>query len=184
MLLGNGRRALGILLAVASSGCGGSETPTPTTPPGNLGTVIAQVPNEGWTHVPEGSPIAYRHNPPASGPHYPVWLRYEAYTIPMARGYWVHNLEHGGIVFLHRRDAPASVVTDLTNAYRSLPADPKCGDARALLTPDADMPRPVAVVAANWALEADGVDADAIRAFALAHRDQAPESICGGGTRP
>jgi len=102
----------------------------------------------------------------------------------MARGYWVHNLEHGGIVFLHRRDAPASVVTDLTNAYRSLAADPKCGDARALLTPDADMPRPVAVVAANWALEADGVDADAIRAFALAHRDQAPESICGGGTRP
>jgi len=57
-------------------------------------------------------------------PHYPVWLRYEVYTTPMARGYWVHNLEHGWIVLLHRRDAPASVVTDLTNAYRSLPADP------------------------------------------------------------
>ena len=98
----------------------------------------------------------------------------------MARGYWVHNLEHGGIVLLHRRDAPASVVTDLTNAYRSLPADPKCGDARALLTPDAEMPRPVAVVAANWRLDADGVDPEAIRAFVLAHRDQAPESICAG----
>ena len=54
----------------------------------------------------------------------------------------------------------------------------------ALLTPDAEMPRPVAVVAANWRLDADGVDPEAIRAFVLAHRDQAPETICGGGTRP
>ena len=160
----HGRRALGVFLTVVSPGCGGSAPPT--TPSGNFGTVIAQVPNEGWNHVPEGSTIAYQHNPPASGPHYPVWLRYEVYTTPMARGYWVHNLEHGGIVLLHRRDAPASVVT------------------RALLTPDAEMPRPVAMVAANWRLEADGVDPEAIRAFVLAHRDQAPESICGGGTRP
>ena len=169
--------------ATAFVGCSGSGTTGPAPTPSGA-TVGTPVPNEGWVHVPEGSAITYQHNPPASGPHYPVWLRYEVYTTPMARGYWVHNLEHGGIVLLHRRDAPASVVTDLTNAYRSLPADPKCGDARALLTPDAEMPRPVAVVAANWRLDADGVDPEAIRAFVLAHRDQAPESICGGGTRP
>jgi hypothetical protein len=51
----------------------------------------AAVANEGWTHVTEGSAITYAHNPPASGPHYPVWLRYEEFTTAQARGYWVHN---------------------------------------------------------------------------------------------
>jgi len=146
--------------------------------------VISQLPNEGWLHVPEGTPITYSHNPPASGPHYPVWLRYEIFTTPLARGYWVHNLEHGAIVFLYRPDTPASVVSALLDAYRALPNDAKCGDARALVTLDPAMPRPVAVAAANWLLEADGVDAAAIRDFVLAHRDRAPESVCGGGSRP
>ena len=145
-----------------------------------------QVANEGWTHVPEGSAITYAHNPPASGPHYPVWLRYEIFSTPLARGYWVHNLEHGGIVLLYRTDAPASIVTALTDAYHSLPPDPKCGgtDARAVMLPDATMPHMVVALAADWILESDTVDAVAIRDFTLAHRDHAPESICGLGSRP
>ena len=42
------------------------------------------VANEGWIHVAEGSAITYAHNPPASGPHYPVWLRYEEFTAALA----------------------------------------------------------------------------------------------------
>ena len=34
---------------------------------------VTPVANEGWIHVAEGSTVAYRANPPASGPHYPVW---------------------------------------------------------------------------------------------------------------
>jgi hypothetical protein len=176
------------LLALVAAGCGGSGGPGgPTTPPtpGPAGTVGVQVRNEGWGHVLEGSAITYASNPPASGPHYPVWARYQAYTTALDRGYWVHNLEHGAIVMLYRPDTPAAVVSALADAYRSLPVDPQCGHTRALLTPDPLLPRPmIAVIAADWLLTTDGVDGTSIRDFTLAHRGRGPENICQGGTRP
>lgn len=182
------RRTAAALAVLFAAGCSGSDGPgAPTTPPtpGPAGTVVVQVRNEGWGHVLEGSAITYASNPPASGPHYPVWARYEAHATPLARGYWVHNLEHGAIVMLYRPDTPAAVVSALSDAYRSLPVDPQCGHARALLTPDPLLPRPmIAVIAADWLLTADGVDGPAIRDFTLAHRGRAPEDVCQGGTRP
>jgi plasmid stabilization system protein ParE len=142
------------------------------------------VPNEGWVHVPEGSAITYQGNPPASGPHYPVWLRYQEYPQPVARGYWVHNLEHGAIVVLYRPDASADVVRQIGDAFRSIPADPACGHQRALLVPDPLLPRLTAVVAADFALVSDTVDAAAVRAFAVARRGRGPEQVCDQGTRP
>ena len=142
------------------------------------------VANEGWVHVAEGSTVTYRNNPPASGPHYPVWLRYQAYTTAQARPYWVHNLEHGAIVFVHRPDAPAAALATFNDTFRALPNDAQCGHSRALLTPDAQLARPFTVIAANFVLEGDCVSPDAIRRFALAHRAQGPENICDSGTRP
>jgi hypothetical protein len=143
------------------------------------------VPSEGWVHVAEGSAVTYRSNPPASGPHYPVWLRYQGYTTAAARPYWVHNLEHGAIVFLHRPDASAATVSALDGVFRALPSDPACGSSpRALLTPDPLLDTAVAVVAANFVLKGSCVAPNAIRGFALAHRGQAPENICDNGTRP
>jgi hypothetical protein len=142
------------------------------------------VANEGWVHVAEGSAVTYRNNPPASGPHYPVWARYQAYTTALARPYWVHNLEHGAIVFVHRPDAPAAALATFNETFRALPNDAQCGHPRALLTPDAQLTRPFTVIAANFVLEGDCVSPDAIRRFALAHRGQGPENICDSGTRP
>lgn len=142
------------------------------------------VPNEGWTHVPEGSNVVYRANPPASGPHYPVWLRYQAYTSALPRPYWVHNLEHGAIVLLHRPDAPASGIAALNDTLRALPNDPQCGHPRALLVPDPLLSRPFAAVAADFALLGDCVNGSTIQSFTLAHRNRAPENICESGTRP
>ncbi|HUG52305.1 MAG TPA: DUF3105 domain-containing protein, partial [Vicinamibacteria bacterium] len=142
------------------------------------------VANEGWLHVPEGTAITYRANPPASGPHYPVWARYQAYTTPVARGYWVHNVEHGAIVLLYRPDASPAVIAALESAFRVLPNDGQCGHPRALLTPDPLIPRPVAAVAANSVLEGDCVGANAIRQFTLARRGRGPENVCESGTRP
>lgn len=167
-------------LAAALSGCGSDPVapgPTPSTPG------IA-VPNEGWAHVPEGSAILYRNNPPASGSHYPVWLRYQEYSEPMARGYWVHNLEHGGIVFLYRPDAPGNVIAEHTAAFRTLPDDPLCGHKRALLTPDPLLPWAAAVVAADWVLRAENTSAQVIHEFAVARRGRGPEQVCNHGSRP
>jgi len=182
-------RLAGLLLATflgflpgcgGGSGGGGGVTDPPVTGP-PVGTPI---PNEGWIHVAEGSAITYHNNPPASGPHYPVWLRYQEYTTVIARGYWVHNLEHGAVVFLHRPDASAATVNALRDVFRGLPNDPQCSHPRALMAVDPLMPRPVAVVAADWLLEGDTVDAQMIRDFVSQHRNHAPENICEGGDRP
>ena len=144
----------------------------------------ATVANEGWSHVPEGSAITYAHNPPASGPHYPAWLRYEEFPAAQARGYWVHNLEHGAIVMLYRPDAGA-LIQQMQTAYRALPLDPQCGNsARALLTPDPLLNTPVAVIAADHVLSGSCVSPNAINSFVTTHRGRAPEQICAGGTRP
>jgi hypothetical protein len=169
------------------AGCGGGGTTNPPvnpTPGPGCAAVAVAVANEGWAHVAEGSPITYRANPPASGPHYPVWARYEEHATTVARGYWVHNLEHGGIVFLYRPSAPAAVVDALRAAYRALPNDPACGHKRALLTADPDLPTDVAVVAADVMLQAGCTDAAAIRAFVDARIGRGPEQVCTNGTRP
>ena len=177
-------------LSLACLCCGSDDGPaapeTSDIPPssGPQGTAIARVANEGWAHVVEGSVVSYRSNPPASGPHYPVWLRYEEYTSTVPRGYWVHNLEHGAIVFLYRPDAPAAMVEALRAFYRSLGPDRDCGHRLALLMPDPELPRPVAAVAADWLLTADGVDAPTVAAFVAARRNRGPERVCSQGARP
>lgn len=178
------------VLAIFLAGCGGGGTPSgPSGGNGNDGSCTMteqQVPNEGWIHVAEGSAVSYAHNPPASGPHYPVWLRYEAFGSTQARGYWVHNLEHGAVVLLYRPDAPADVRNTLLSTYAALGNDPACGSVRALVTPDPLLPTGVnaAVVAANFTLTGSCVNPDTVRAFNAAHRGQAPEQVCAGGSKP
>jgi hypothetical protein len=181
-------RLAALLVLLAPAACGKSGTAsTPSTPPPDTGACTmteSAVANEGWVHVAEGSSVTYRHNPPASGPHYPVWARYQAYTTALQRPYWVHNLEHGAIVLVYRPDASAETIATLTDTFRSLPNDSECGHARALLTPDPLLARAVTAVAANFVLEGDCASPNAIRTFALAHRNHAPEDICDSGTRP
>ena len=169
--------AIAILAALSACGDGDGSPTTPATPG-------IRVVNEGWAHVPEGTPITYMSNPPASGPHYPVWLRYEEYTQPMARGYWVHNLEHGAIVVLYRQDAPGNVIAETIASFRAIPPDPACGPRRALLTPDPLLPWPAAVVAADFVMRADNASTQVILEFVSARRGRGPEQVCDQGTRP
>ncbi len=133
-------------------------------------------------HVQEGSSIPWVHNPPTAGPHYPRWAPYRAFTTTLPRGYWVHNLEHGGVVLLYRPDAPAEIVAVLTAAYQSLPDDPVCGHRRAILTPDPLLDTTVAVVAWERELTCPTVDAAAIQQFVADHRNRAPEDVCAHGS--
>ena len=171
-------------LAVLLSACGGggpsTPNPTPTVAPGMPQVMNAA--SEGWAHVAEGSATTYQANPPASGPHYPAWGRYREHTNVLARGYWVHNLEHGAIVLLYRPDAPANVVSELRQAYQALPNDPSCGHKRALMTPDPLLPRPVAAVAAQRVLMSDRLDPSWVRAFTDSFRGQGPEAVCQDGS--
>jgi len=92
-----------ILAALAVPACGGrpetnfasggpvSPGPTYTDPD------IETFPNEGQTHYPVGTPIAYQTDPPTSGDHWPDPQEGGFYTQPIASEYLVHSLEHGAV---------------------------------------------------------------------------------------
>jgi hypothetical protein len=175
--------AAGVVLLI---GCGGGGGGSPVNGPSDpsCAAVVTSVANEGWVHVAEGSVVSYRANPPASGPHYPVWARYQEHPSAVARPYWVHNLEHGAIVFLYRPDAPPAVVAALRGVFQFLPNDPACGHRRALMTPDPLLPGTTAVVAADHLLAAECVNGEAIRDFVTLYRGRGPEQVCQDGSRP
>ena len=60
------------------------------------------LPDEGRGHVDLGSPLTNTNNPPASGSHYPVTARWAFSDSPLQPGFWIHNLEHGGITVLYQ----------------------------------------------------------------------------------
>ena len=183
-------------LAVVGVACGSTEGEgeggdgggfAPSAPVGSCKAVTQQHAIEGETHVAICSYVDYRTLPPSSGDHYPIWAAYMTYDKPVPEGYWVHNLEHGGIVLSYNCGA-AGCAADVAAAQRMInayPADPLCAadgvKNRLLMTPDPRLDVRFAASAWGWTLRANCFDADAFLAFVKAHYGQGAEVICGGG---
>ena len=137
------------------------------------------IPDEGRVHVDEGSAITYKHNPPASGPHYPSPKDWGIYTTTIAPGYWVHNLEHGGVVVLY--DCPtgcSQVVTELQQAYQTFPKD-KYNEVKLLATPYSGLPNGTQVMALAWDFQKaySSFDVQKLQTFYNARADHGPDDI-------
>lgn len=152
---------------------------------------IAQPPlMSSFAHVPIGTAVDWDSNPPSSGPHYPIWAAFQAYTSPVPRGYYVHDLEHGAIVFLYNCGSAGcpDVVSKLQAASDSLPDDPVCAQqgggvrVRTVITPDPLIPTRVAAAAWGWIYLADCADLPTLEQFAKAHYGQGREDLCSPGT--
>ncbi|MEZ4391125.1 MAG: DUF3105 domain-containing protein [Polyangiales bacterium] len=153
-----------------------------------------QVPTQASPHVDEDAgAIAWLTNPPSSGPHFNTWTRFG--TFPnLARGNWVHNLEHGGVVFLYRCAGDAGACDaardELVAASQTIPGDPACmpdaGDPRLrlVITNDALIETPFAGAAWGWLYAADCVEPSSVRSFFTRHVGQAPEDFCADGFIP
>jgi hypothetical protein len=162
-------------------------------PGGACGARERNVAVQASPHVDvDAGAIAYLTNPPASGPHYPVWAHWGVWP-DLPRGYWVHNLEHGGVVFLYRCASGSCDATRdaLATAARSIPADPVCafGDAspvgaRVVVTSDREITTEVAGAAWGWLYAADCVDAPSMRSFYARHAVMSPEDLCADGVWP
>lgn len=141
-------------------------------------------------HVPIGTVIEWDSNPPSSGPHFPIWAAYQAYTSPVPRGYYVHNEEHGAIVLLYQCDDAGcpDVAAALQSVSDAIPDDPLCAAAgqgvrvRTVITPDPLIDVPVAAAAWGWVYRAQCVDLPTLTAFAMQHYAQGPEVLCADGT--
>lgn len=173
--------AIGVYFLVprqnASQAAAGATPAAQDTGAINLGVLQT---NEGQTHVPEGSVIQYVNNPPSSGNHYPSPKPWGVYEQTIAPGYWVHNLEHGGVVVLY--DCPQvcpEVVQMVRDALQRFPKD-NFGEVKLVSTPYSGLPNGArtAAVAWNWVATYPGsITFDQLQAFYNAHVDRSPENI-------
>jgi hypothetical protein len=142
-------------------------------------------------HVNEGTSVSYSTNPPSSGPHYPKWARWNGTYGSLARPYWVHNLEHGGVVFLFQCGAAGcpEVVGQLEALQDSLERDPLCAAAtptRTLVVADELLPDGVQVAASAWGATytASCFDEASLRSFYLDRFGRGSEATCAQGSVP
>jgi hypothetical protein len=195
-----------LVLVLALGGCGEPLTvadmapdlrPDPNDPSHCDPMNVASVPNEGATHVPCGTKVTYKHNPPASGSHWSAaqpnciaphpWGVYLDEGIPEES--WVHNLEHGGVVFLYSCNGANGWDYDLgvspdggggmpcpevTSVLAQISMEKPTGT---LVTGYNKPTRRVTAVAWDWIYQSDTVDATALRCFLSERWGRGPEKL-------
>jgi hypothetical protein len=117
--------------------------------------------------------IDYPDPPPAGGQHNPCWGDFGVHDEELPAENWVHNLEHGAVVYLH--DCPGGCDAELEQLSELVRERPF-----ALLTPFPGLPTRFAVVAWGYRLESDELDLPAFEAFYEAHHDRGLESSTSG----
>ena len=167
--------------AVDSHGTGGDDLAG-----GSCNVVPKTVTGLSAIHVDVCSELAYPDNPPAGGNHYPIWAAFEAYSFAVPRGFWVHDLEHGAVVYSYNcPDGCDDEVAQVQSLIDALPTDPLCTDGpvrRTVLTPDPLLDVRWGVSAWGHTLRADCVDTDRFTQFYLNHFGQGPEQLCAQGS--
>jgi hypothetical protein len=141
-------------------------------------------------HVQIGSDVTYNSNPPSSGDHYATWAAYQTWQHPIDHRNYVHNLEHGAIVFLYNCQNSGGCddfITGLQQASRNLFDDPVCTNAgqnvrvRSMVTPDPSLDVPVAAAAWVWVYKAECLDVVSLTDFARQRYGWGPEINCQQG---
>jgi hypothetical protein len=178
--------------------CSSATETTPPPPadcrtPGACNLVACSVPQKQGTHVEVCSFIPFDSNPPTSGPHYGQWASFKSYDKPVPRGFYLHSIEHGGILLayncqLYQQGDCAALVAQLTTFVASRGDDPKCaGHAarnRFVVTPDPLLDAPFAAAAWGHHLKGDCFDAAVVAAFTDAHYARSYEDLCNDGVDP
>ncbi len=156
---------------------------------------IDSPPLQPGIHVAVGTDItSWDSNPPSSGEHYPIWAAFQEFDAAVPRGFYVHDLEHGAVVFLYNCAADggpaddggtcASNLAGLRQAVAALPDDPICDPSirvRSVITPDPLIDYPVSAAAWGWTYNAACLDLPTLEAFAKGHYGQSPETECANG---
>ena len=149
----------------AGSGGGGVPASPECT---SCGAYPEALPVLSAVHQP--GPIEYPDPPPVGGDHDACWARWGVHEEAVPARNWVHNLEHGGVVFLHH--CPSGCPDELA-ALAALSR----ANLRTLVTPYAELNVRFAVVAWGVRLQSDCFDQRAFQAFYDAHFNHGLESI-------
>ncbi|MFT3921659.1 MAG: DUF3105 domain-containing protein [Myxococcales bacterium] len=114
--------------------------------------------------------IDYTDPPPAGGDHNPCWLNFGVYDQERPDERWVHNLEHGGVVFLYH--CPKGCPAELAELKKLT-----VGKEQVLLTPYAALPTKFAAVSWGYRLLTNCFNTKQFAGFYATHVDHGPESI-------
>jgi hypothetical protein len=123
-------------------------------------------------------PVNYAQNPPAGGPHNPIWQNCGYYAAPVADEHAVHSLEHGAVWITYQPDLPQEQVSALRELADS--------QSYILVSPRDNLPSPV--VASSWGhqIQLDSANdprlQQFVRAFRLSPNVPEPGASCFGGT--
>lgn len=132
---------------------------------------ITETPVRHFKHV-EGE-VDYEDPPPSSGDHDECWASWGAHPDPVPDENWVHNLEHGGIVFLF--NCPSLCLDEAANVQAW--AEGELEPGRWVLTPYDEMQPGWAAVAWGVKMELLCSDLDAFQEFYDAHVGHGREDL-------
>lgn len=113
-------------------------------------------------------------NPPVGGPHCSQTLSCRAFDTEQKRCQWIHNLEHGHAVLAYNCPQGCAAVVDGLVAIQQ--AERAKGNARVIVTPDAQLPNRVAAVVWGWGWVGDEVNEAAIAAVLAKQDIDSPEA--------
>jgi hypothetical protein len=159
--------AIIILAPVVMNLVGGDSTPAV------LEDHVEQLPDEGRDHVPDGTPVQYAADPPASGPHFARWAETGFHTEPIPYELLVHNLEHGQIVIYYD---PARVSNETAEALGELTSRHTGTWDGVLAVPRPDDQYELILTAWTFRMHLEEYDAELVDAFVDAYRGRGPEN--------
>ena len=136
--------------------------------------------DEGRGHVDNGTEVTFAHYPPSSGTHYRSPAAWGVYTEPVAEGLFVHNLEHGGVVFLYNCPvACPDLEKQFADFYTNAPPDTTFNERKIIVTPydAAKMQAPIVALAWNHQLDMPQFDADIMLKWYRRYVNQGPEPV-------
>jgi hypothetical protein len=114
-------------------------------------------------------------NPPTAGPHCGSTLACQVYDTEQPPCVWLHNLEHGHVVFLYNcPEGCPEEVAKLEQARNEARAGSN-GVRRALVAPASGLPNRVAAILWRRAYLADSADPEALRCLLQLQDQEAPE---------
>jgi hypothetical protein len=99
-----------VVSALLLAACGGgSPKPTESLTPSVTGVEVFK--GLSHRHLKKGQyPQAYPQSPPVGGPHSPVWLKCQVYTVELPNENAVHSEEHGGVWLTYQPTLAAAAV--------------------------------------------------------------------------
>jgi hypothetical protein len=134
------------------------------------------VPDEGAFHIEFPETATYEHYPPSSGLHYGRILEWGLYDEEVPPEFWVHNLEHGGIVVLYNcSDDCAEVEVALEELLATAPPEEVFNEVKIVVSPNSQIESPVVALAWGYQLDLQSPDLEVLLDFYARHVNQGPE---------